>query len=105
MGKGMRLCGTTRILVLALAMASVPLCLSGCRQEKSSSAKAKWQDHANWRQIRPGMSADQVRNLLGEPTAVHSDPAFIRWTFGEGPNAGTAVFFASGELKDWHAPR
>jgi hypothetical protein len=59
----------------------------------------KWQDLANWRQLRQGMKPDQVRALLGEPERVEGgDFTFWRW-------ANAYVIFYSGKLDSWSEPR
>ncbi|HOW71984.1 MAG TPA: outer membrane protein assembly factor BamE [Phycisphaerae bacterium] len=70
----------------------------------SSSPAAKWEQRENWRRIRPGMTQQQVRDILGEPTASASDLAFTRWTYGEGAGSGKMVF-AGGMLRDWTSPK
>lgn len=70
----------------------------------SASSATKWERKENWRQIRPGMTQQQVRDLLGEPTASTSDPAFTQWTYGQGSRSGR-VTFAGGMLRDWTSPK
>lgn len=63
-------------------------------------ASTRWQDLANWRQLRRGMKMDQVRALLGEPERVDAGVfTFWRW-------AGAQVYFDSdGKLAGWSEPR
>jgi hypothetical protein len=39
------------------------------------AASTKWRDVQNWRQLRMGMTMDQVRALLGEPERVDATPS------------------------------
>ena len=62
-------------------------------------ASAGWRDLANWRQLRKGMTMDEVRALLGEPERVDAGPyTFWRWTDAE-------VYFMSDELAGWSEPK
>lgn len=59
----------------------------------------KWQDLANWRRLRRGMSMDKVRGLLGEPERVDAlVDIFWRW-----PNAYVR-FGRDGKLDGWSEP-
>ncbi|MBP7936163.1 MAG: outer membrane protein assembly factor BamE [Phycisphaerae bacterium] len=90
----------------AIIAATVAGFYATCSQTDSgsSSPAAKWEQKENWRQIRPGMTQQQVRGILGEPTASTSDLAFTRWTYGEGPASGQMIF-AGGMLRDWTSPK
>lgn len=99
---------TKRIAVLprwlCIALVVGVLC-AGCDKSGSGgSPQAKWQDRANWKQIRPSMTQDQVRTLLGEPTQVKNGPAFTDWHYGDGEQGGK-IIFAGGMVKDWQSPR
>lgn len=61
-------------------------------------ASTGWKDIANWRQLRPGMTMDEVRALLGEPERVEGGP----WTYWYWAKAN--VYFIEGELKGWSEP-
>lgn len=92
-----------RLLAMTLAVAS----LSGaCSRDNEGAAAsgARWEQKENWQQIRPGMSMEQVRGILGEPTATTTDPAFTQWTYGSGPKSGR-VTFAGGMIRDWTSPK
>src|SRR6478609_4356543 len=43
---------------------------SASSQPRPVPNASKWRDLANWRQLRLGMKADEVRSLLGEPERV-----------------------------------
>jgi hypothetical protein len=67
-------------------------------QSQPIPSPAKWQDLANWRRLRRGMSMDQVRALLGEPERV--DAGYItlwRWAYAN-------VQFANEKLDGWSEP-
>jgi hypothetical protein len=62
-------------------------------------ASTRWRDLANWRQLRQGMTMDEVRELLGEPERVDAGPVtYWRW-------ADADVFFMSGKLEGWSEPK
>ena len=58
-----------------------------------------WKDLANWRQLRRGMTMDEVRALLGEPERVVGG-YLTSWRW-----ADAEVTFADGELDSWREPR
>ena len=68
-------------------------------QSQPTPSPTKWQDLANWRQLRRGMSMDKVRGLLGEPERVDAlVDIFWRW-----PNAYVR-FGRDGKLDGWSEP-
>jgi TonB family protein len=62
-------------------------------------APAGWKDLANWRQLRQGMTMDEVRALLGEPESVDVG-SYTYWHW-----ADANVYFIDGELSGWSEPR
>jgi TonB family protein len=67
-------------------------------QGRSLPASTRWRDLANWRQLRPGMTMDEVRALLGEPERVEGGPVtYWRW-------ADANVYFIDGALTGWTEP-
>jgi hypothetical protein len=66
-------------------------------------ASPQWRDLRNWRQLRLGMSMDQVRALLGEPERVDAiGYTFWYWDYPLGPQ----VTFDSrtGKVNGWREP-
>lgn len=65
---------------------------------------AKWQNLANWRRLRRGMTMDEVRALLGEPERVDANAwnTFWYWASPGGPD----VYFdsQSSKLDGWSEP-
>lgn len=62
-------------------------------------ASTRWRDLSNWRQLRHGMTMDEVRALLGEPERVEGGPlTYWRW-------ADANVYFISDELSGWSEPK
>ena len=57
-------------------------------------------DLANWRRLNQGMTTDQVRKLLGEPTGV---AAMSQLTFWDYPELAK-VIFRSGKVDGWSEP-
>lgn len=68
-------------------------------QSQPIPSPTKWQDLANWRRLRRGMSMDKVRALLGEPDRV--DVPF--YTFWRWPGAWVQ-FDRDGKLDGWSEP-
>jgi len=74
---------------------------------KSKSSKgrpiatsARWQDLANWRQLRLGMTMDEVRELLGEPERVEGG-AFTIWQYAD----ANVTFSPDNKLLSWSEPK
>jgi hypothetical protein len=67
-------------------------------QESSKSlglaARGNLRDRQNWRALKPGITADQVRALLGEPDYVEAGVMLIYWRY-DSPHIGPHVFFSS----------
>lgn len=64
-------------------------------------ASANGRDIANWRRLRRGMTADEVRALLGEPQRVLAPSAYMTlWYY---PNQGN-VSFTSEQVDGWSEP-
>ena len=55
---------------------------------------------ANWRRLNRGMTADQVRQLLGEPTSVTAGASLTTWRYPE----MASVSFVSGKVNGWSEP-
>lgn len=56
-------------------------------------------DIANWRRLRAGMSYDDVREILGEPTRINGGGVAF-WSY---PRGGQ-VSFVSGRVSSWQEP-
>jgi hypothetical protein len=68
-------------------------------RDRRVSTSPNWRDLQNWRQLRRGMTMDQVRALLGEPERVDAGHVtFWRWADAE-------VYFTSDKLEGWSEPR
>lgn len=65
-------------------------------------APANWREITNWRQLRRGMTIDQVRALLGAPERVETNGPLTLWTWGT-PNEARLLFFDEG-LSSWSEP-
>jgi hypothetical protein len=68
-------------------------------QGRPVPASTRWRDLANWRQLRLGMTMDEVRALLGEPDRVEGGP-FTHWLW-----ADANVEFYSDRLSGWSEPK
>jgi hypothetical protein len=71
----------------------------GAGRDFRVSTAPNWRDLQNWRQLRRGMTMDQVRALLGEPNRVDAGGV----TYWHWPNAH--VYFMSDVLEGWSEPR
>jgi len=60
-----------------------------------------WKDLKNWRQLRTGMSYDEVRALLGEPENIEGGRVAY-WYWG---SSNAHVVFMSDKLYKWSEPR
>ncbi|TNJ38353.1 outer membrane protein assembly factor BamE [Chlorobaculum thiosulfatiphilum] len=58
------------------------------------------QDLKNWRQLRRGMSENEVERLLGSPAKIMAFSSFSEWYF----RGGTVNFNGSGKVDGWHEP-
>lgn len=60
-----------------------------------------WKEKSRWRQLRQGMTLQEVSNLLGEPERVAKTEFFTMWYWGM---LGNAEFDTSGKLNRWTEP-
>lgn len=59
-----------------------------------------WKSLANWRSLKNGMSYDEVRSILGEPSRVDGG-SVAHWYYS---NRGRVIFFLD-KLDRWEEPR
>jgi hypothetical protein len=72
-------------------------------QEKyQEEAAYPWQNRMNWRKLQTGMSAEQVRNLLGEPIKAIEGVKTL-WYYPD-IYRGYVSFDDKGLLTGWHEP-
>ena len=69
-------------------------------QQKSILSSEGWKSLASWRSLKNGMSYDEVRSILGEPTRIDGG-TIARWYYS---NQGI-VFFFRDKLDRWEEPR
>jgi hypothetical protein len=74
-------------------------------QSLPGAASTKWRDLQNWRQLRMGMTMNQVRAALGEPGRVDANilETTWYWDYPRGPSVGFDS--SSGRVKSWSEPR
>lgn len=68
-----------RVAELEALLTAVPA------REAVEPSPTKWRDRQSWRQLRRGMTMDEVRSLLGEPErvdAISEMATFWRWGSG-----------------------
>ncbi len=67
---------------------------------KPTTSTEGWKSLANWRSLKSGMSYDEVRAILGEPTRIAGGNLAF-WYY---PNRGD-VTFREDKLTNWVEPR
>ena len=75
---------------------------SGAEPAKELPSGQPKTDLKQWRQLKPGLTPDEVKSLLGEPSHVEANPAWIEWTY---PSEGKVSFGqGTGVLDTWEEP-
>lgn len=69
----------------------------GSKQPDNSSEG--WRDIQNWRKLESGMSKEEVRQILGEPSRIDVTSQMELWDYPEG-----RVTIFNGELSGWSEP-
>jgi hypothetical protein len=72
----------------------------------SPTASGNWRNRQNWQALKRGMTADQVRALLGDPEYMGDNPIHTYWRYGS-RDRGAHVLFdkASMTVSSWEEPR
>lgn len=86
-------------LKLRLTNLEVPPVTTSTRQKPAASTES-WKSLANWRSLKSGMSPDDVRAILGEPSRVEGG-IVTYWTY---PSRGE-VTFVRDQVTRWAEPR
>lgn len=86
-------------LKLRLTNVEAPQGSTNSRQ-KSPSSSESLKGLTNWRLLKKGMSYDDVRATLGEPTRIQGG-IFATWFY---PNRGGVTFYED-KLDSWSEPR
>jgi len=61
---------------------------------------------AQWRELKEGMSKDDVRNLLGPPGEIEKGGYNEHWYYPDrGDNSGTVDFGQQGDVLSWTEPQ
>lgn len=77
---------------------------NGSSRDRPLPSTANWRDLQNWRQLRRGMTMDEVRALLGEPQRVQTfGGAFTLWQWNGG-SADVRFDGSSGKVDAWSEP-
>ena len=69
--------------------------------EKKPIKMGNWQNKANWRALKKGMSMDEVKSLLGEPHKINQYHYSTSWWYG----FGTISFDEHDIVDGWSEPR
>jgi hypothetical protein len=67
----------------------------------SGSEQRPKKDKASWRSLEKGMTKDQVKKILGEPTGVMNFNESEIWDYASG---GSVRFDRSGRVLGWYEP-
>ena len=70
------------------------------QQQRNIVSGEGWKSLANWRSLKTGMSNDEVRSILGEPTRIDGGNLAL-WHYS---NSGSVRFFL-GKANEWQEPR
>ena len=73
---------------------------SAIKQQKPMASSEGWKSLANWRSLKKGMSYDEVRGILGEPSRIQGG-TFAHWFYTNRSN----VTFYEDRLDSWTEPR
>jgi len=68
--------------------------------QKPEASGSGWKSLSNWRQLKTGMTPEQVRAILGEPRRI-SGGKVARWEYS---NGGASTFMDE-KLFSWQEPR
>jgi hypothetical protein len=65
-----------------------------------------WQDRKTWQKLYQGMTAEEVRGLLGKPDYAEVGSERVQWRYGS-RDGGPRVIFEKGSMtvESWEAPR
>ena len=63
-------------------------------------ADERWRDGVLWSRLKPGMSYDDVRKLLGKPARVE-EAIFTTWYYHKTSKLHSHVWFDEGKLLGW----
>lgn len=93
-----------RILDLENRIRELESILQPAGTQSPGVAAQSWRNIENWRRLRRGATASDIREILGEPTRVESMIG-TRWYYGEGSGGGYVFFDSSGRVEGWSEPR
>ena len=70
---------------------------------KQISTNSKWKDRSNWRRLTKGMSANQVKSILGEPYTINVGAYWTTWRYNKETFLSATVQM-NGSLQVWVEP-
>lgn len=76
---------------------------AGAQATRDGVKSPKWRDVSRWRQLKLGMSKEEVRQLLGEPESVTESGAIKVWYYGT-MRQGEVDFDESDNVSFWSEP-
>lgn len=76
------------------------------RPRRNAEQRTAQEEVNLWRNLKTGMSKVEIREVLGDPHSIESQPAWEDWFYTEQAALGPFVRFNSdGELIGWNEPR
>jgi hypothetical protein len=73
---------------------------STSQQHRTIVSSEGWKSLSNWRSLKNGMSYDEVRSIIGEPTRIDGG-TLARWHYSNGAFVG----FFRDKVQQWEEPR
>jgi hypothetical protein len=70
------------------------------QQQRNIVSGEGWKSLANWRSLKTGMSYDEVRSILGEPSRIEGG-TLAYWRYSNGAFVG----FFRDKVQQWEEPR
>lgn len=64
----------------------------------------KWKNIAQWRQLRIGMTMNQVKQILGEPPKIHVGTYTTYWFYPDWSGGQVGFHTSSGKVDGWSEP-
>jgi hypothetical protein len=73
--------------------------------KQSSSSAEGWRDKQRWRQLKIGMTKDEVTAILGEPPKINASNSGDMWFYPDGLGGLGSVSFRNREtVTSWSEP-
>lgn len=80
-----------------------PSSRAGSPVAAGKAPKPEWRDLSRWATLKRGMSRQEVRRILGEPTRIEEMTSITFWRYGD-PKGGVVAFNSTGTVSLWLEP-